>query len=151
MNEQNKKFSAIEKSISEIKAQNDFIKTSNNDIEKSLDFVSTQIENINVKIGKLEEDRKGFTNEIIALNDKIDNLTWANTKTCIEIRNVPNTKQRETMCCLFQMINQLQSYIDPKHQDLHLRDVYLTLFKKNAPSSTIIVEFMSTLDKERFL
>lgn len=150
--EQNIKFSAIEESISVIKSQNSTIHQSNCEIERSLDFVSHQIEDVNNKISLLEDDRKKILNEIIFINSKIENLECINRKTSVEIRNVPNSKKHESKSTLFGMIQQLQGSIGLENEYCsQIRDVYRMNYKSQSNVSTIVIEFMNTLVREKFI
>ncbi|XP_028166566.1 uncharacterized protein LOC114357242 [Ostrinia furnacalis] len=150
--EQNEKFSAIEKSIAEIKSQNTTIHQTNCEIERSLEFVSHQIDDVKDKISHLEVERKKMSSEIISINNKIENLECINKKTSVEIRNVPNSKKRESKSTLFDMIQHLQTGISLEDEYCgQIRDVYRTNYKSQSNVSTVVIEFMTTLAKEKFI
>lgn len=150
MDQQNLRLIALEKHMSEIKSQNNAIHASNVDIEKSLDFMSSQLQQVETKIGTLEAERKKVVEMIYVLDKKQEYVERQQKKTSIEIRGVPK-KQDESKKDLFDMIAKLSTAINHELLPHDVRDVY-RLFSKHKPdTTTVIVEFSSTLIQDLFL
>lgn len=149
---QDNRLDKLEKSIMEIKKQNDTIQNTNTDLKKSMNFVSDQVREIQDKITTLEEERKDITQQIDVIHIKIENMERISKKTSVEIRNVPK-RQKEGKKDLFSMIEKLHNTVEPQEKvDAGLlRDVYRLPSKPNAVTTTVVAEFSNTLAKENFL
>jgi hypothetical protein len=150
LQQQNLRMDALEQHISEIKSQNNTTIEKNLDIEKSIQFVSEKVDDLQVTITKLERDRKNMAAQISQIEDKCDSMERFARKFCIQIRNVPKQKG-ETKDKLFEKISQLSSYLSFHLHASELRDVYRMPSKPDLANSTIIAEFSSTITKSKFL
>ncbi|CAG9790372.1 unnamed protein product [Diatraea saccharalis] len=148
--QQNSRLDILEKYITEIKAQNESTLQKNLDIEKSIEFVTDKVNNLQLSINALEDERKGLTSQISKIDDKCDMLERLSRKTSIQIRNVPNQKA-ETKEALFGMISRLANSLDIKLQVTDLRDIHRMPMKPGQASSTVVAEFSSTLHKSKFI
>ncbi|KAL0860191.1 hypothetical protein ABMA27_010498 [Loxostege sticticalis] len=148
--QQNSRLDIIEKHITEIKTQNDLTHKNNLDFEKSIEFVTAQLDDLQSTISRIEAERKQVSLQIANIGDKCDTLERLSRKTSIQIRNVPKQKG-ETKDKLFDMIKKLSTHLEIEFEKTALRDVYRMPTKPDQANSVIVAEFTSTLFKERFL
>ncbi|XP_059054943.1 uncharacterized protein LOC131848986 [Achroia grisella] len=74
--------------VAVIKLQNSEIKESNKDIEKSLEFISYQYEDMRRKVELLENERKCHITQIAVLKNKVEEMQRTLKSSSIEIRNL---------------------------------------------------------------
>ncbi|KAL0868367.1 hypothetical protein ABMA27_007885 [Loxostege sticticalis] len=147
---QDDRLDSLEKQLAAVNLQAISIQSSNLDIEKSIDFVSSQIKELETKISGLEQDRKSFNFEIATVNEKMENLERSLRKTCIEIRNVPK-RSKEQLQDLYQSAQSLASILKVNLNPNDIKDAYRLPGKKDSNCSTIIIEFNNTLIKDKIL
>ncbi|CAG5034207.1 unnamed protein product [Parnassius apollo] len=99
VNNQNVRLDNIEKKLALVTNQNVIIQQTNSEIEKSINFVSDRIDNLQKDVSNIEKDRKALESQINTINTKFDALEKYIRKTSIEIRNVPKIRgeNRETL------------------------------------------------------
>jgi hypothetical protein len=148
--QQNVRLDALEHQLSEIKSQTDTTLTKTRDIEESIGFVSTKVNDVQLSIDRLEEERKLLSTQITKLDAKCDTLERASRKTSIQIRNVPRQKF-ETKNQLFEMIKELTTTLEISLGPAELRDVFRLPSKGDLTNTTIVAEFSSTLTKDNIL
>lgn len=128
--------------VGELKAQNQQIKESNLEIEKSINFINKDYEDMRNKIKVIESERQEFLNSITSLEKKIQDMQLSSRTSSIELRNVP-AQERESVADLTNLItkvgNAVQFDISPKD----IRDVYRLPGKPNTNKS--IVAELSTV------
>jgi hypothetical protein len=119
-------------------------------IEKSIEFATTKLDDLQSIIQRLESERKLITDKITSIEDKCDTIERLSRKTCIQIRNVPkqNGENREK---LFNAVRMLSTSLGVNTNSYSLRDVYRMPSKPDRTNSVIVAEWSSTLDKETFL
>lgn len=150
MDNQNTRLDALEKLVTDIKRQNECIKSTNKDIEKSLGYISDQVSDLQTKIKILEENREQLMNSCISLQNKIETIERNAIKYHIEVRCVPK-RNMETKRDLFSLIQKLSSHLDIQLNVCDLRDVQRIPNKRDQSNSTLIVEFSNTIIKSEFL
>lgn len=141
------KFECLEKGLSKIKTG---IKSSNDEIEKSLVELSAQITDLDKKIDNLETERINTRAKIAELEEKNENLERTIRKTCIEIRGVPK-KKKEKKEDLHTMVASLLKNTGIDYSPNDIKDIYRLPSKENALTATIVTEFTNTFIKEKFL
>lgn len=144
------RFKAIDEKMSLIKIQNDVIKTTNDDIEKSILDVSARVEQVNSAIIKMEEDRMQLSNQILKINEKSEALERNLIKTCVEVRNVPKIKN-ESKADLYTYLKRLSNALNLSLEYAHVRDIYRLHSKRESETSSIVVELTSTYFKTNLL
>lgn len=144
--QQNSRLDVLERYISEIKSQNDTTLKKHLDIEKSIEFVTTKLDDVQLSISKLEDQRKEITSQMTALEEKCETVERLLRKTSIQIRNVPKQKA-ETKAQLFDMVRKLSTTLEIKIEECEMRDVYRMPSKPDQNNSVIVVEFSSTILK----
>lgn len=117
-------------------------------IEEATNFLSSQFEELKIRVIETEKDRQKDKEHIILLENKIEDLEKSQRKCSLELKNVPRI-EKETKTCLLNMVTQLASTlkIDIKHSDI--KDIYRTSSKlQNRP---IIVELLTYTQKTNIL
>lgn len=147
---QNERLAVLEKSISEVKAQNMTIQTTNSEIEKSVDFVSNQLKNLESKIDLLESDRKNLITQIQMVEERCEYLDRYSKKTSIELRNVPK-RGGEHLEDLYMAVSKLTNFLQLDIRMADLRDVYRLPSRQNSKNSTIVAELSNTLQRNQIL
>ncbi|CAH2242788.1 jg24152 [Pararge aegeria aegeria] len=150
MDKQNSRLDSLEKHITEIKRQNECIKSTNKEIEKSLGYISDQVSDLQTKIKFLEEDREKLMESCNFLQNKIEIIERNAIKSQIEVRCVPK-RITETKRDLFSLIQKLSSHLNVELNVCDLRDVQRIPNKRDQLNSTLIVEFSNTIIKSEFL
>ncbi|CAH2087992.1 unnamed protein product [Euphydryas editha] len=121
------------------------VQNNNNDIIKSMDFISKQYEEMKDKLIKLETERRSHLAYIQSLEIKIDNLETSQKQTSIEIRNLP-VQQTETKSDLLNLVKKIGMVTKINIDENNVRDIY-RLNKNKA----VVAEFSSVLLKEKIL
>ncbi|XP_037961667.2 uncharacterized protein LOC119690504 [Plutella xylostella] len=150
MEQQSARFERLEKNVADIKGQTSEIKTSNTDIEKSLDFLSAQVIDIEKKISSFEDEKKKLNVKVAEIDERVDALERNTRKTCIEIRSVPKAV-RESKQDLFNSIAKIATTLSMENLPTYIRDAYRLPSKDTAQTATVVVEFSNALTKETFL
>lgn len=144
------RLNAIESKVSLIQQQNDSIKSTNIDIEKSISDVSARIEMVQSTIVRIEDERKQLSKQILKLEDKCESLEKNLTKTCIEIRNVPKAKG-ESKRDLYSYSVNLSKVLNTVIEQHHIRDIHRLPNKKENETSSILIEVTNTYTKNNIL
>lgn len=147
MSSQNQRIENLEKHL--IKTVCEENTNTKKSIEKTLDTISEQINDLRTNIAVLDAERRKTMLQVSILDRKIENLEKASRKTNIEIRNVPHTT-KVTKDDLFKRVQCLLNACDITISNNELRDVYM-MPSKDKKSITIIAELPNTLVKERLL
>lgn len=137
----------LEKHIADIKIQNDTTHNKHLDIEKSINFVTTKLDDLQLTINKLEDKRKKIEFQATAIQEKCEMLERLSRKTSIQIRNVPKLKA-ETK---FGVVKILSTTLEIKIEERDMCDVYRMPSKPDQNNAVIIAEFSSTLLKGKIL
>lgn len=133
---QETKFETLNSSINTLIEQN-------NDIQKTVDCMSTQYNDLVSKLETVERDNNNLKSYIKNLETKIDILEKDSKSTTIELRNVPKQSQ-EDKSSLCSTIKNLGTAIGSKSpiEELEIRDIYRTR------TEAIVVDFTTTARKE---
>lgn len=147
---QDKRLNEIENKMSLITLQNDGIKNTNHEIEKSILDVSARIEQVQSIISRMEDDRKQLSNQILKIEEKCEMLKKNFVKTCIEIRNVPKVKNK-FKADLYNYLKNLANTFNLSLECQYVRDIYRLHNKKENETSSIVMELCSTCLKTNIL
>lgn len=141
--QQNLKFEKLMESMSVIKNQN-------NEIQKSMEFLSSKYDEVLEKMLKLEEKNKCYERKIESLESKIELLERNSRSSIVEIRNIPkqDPENKTLLCALVQKVGDVISQPLTK-SDIH--DVYRLKTKKESNCNNIVVNFTTTLCKDGFI
>ncbi|KAJ8726579.1 hypothetical protein PYW07_001277 [Mythimna separata] len=135
------KFAALLASILEISAQNC-------EIQKSMEFISKDYDDLKLKLAKLESEREADRRYVLDLEEKVENMERQLCSTKIEIRNVPQM-QEESKESLRTIVVQASNVLGIPISGNEIKDVFRTKNKNN--SSTITVDFMSSITKDNII
>lgn len=133
---QDKKFDILTDAISTLIEQN-------NQIKKSMEFMSAQYDTLLTKVNTLEQDNLNYKSQVQVLEKKLDSLERDSRSTSIEIRNIP-IAENENKQALTSTVKNICSIIGstPVLQDLELRHTY------RSRSNAIVAEFTTTARKD---
>lgn len=127
------------------------IKCSNSSIETSMTHLSSQNDELQKKIERLELQARKDKDYIVVLEDKLEDMQRESRKTHIEIKNVPRLPG-ETKEDLINMALKLSTAVDHKIEKCYLKDIYRIQPKGDkTKSGPIVLEFLSTIQKTDFL
>uniref|UniRef100_A0A1E1W9G6 FP protein C-terminal domain-containing protein n=1 Tax=Pectinophora gossypiella TaxID=13191 RepID=A0A1E1W9G6_PECGO len=118
--EQEKRFESLHTSVNTIKEQND-------ELTKSVDFMSKTYDEFVSRIQQLESERKDDKKYIQLLEDRVESLERRNRASGIEIRNVPKTtpervpESKEEFC---KLVKSMGTTLKIKIEDSDIKDVY---------------------------
>ncbi|CAG9117146.1 unnamed protein product [Plutella xylostella] len=147
--EQGKILQNLMAEIREVKSQNQAIKTSNKEIEKSIDFLNSKFEDLKNQINSLEGERKECRNMLTKIENKIQDLQCSSRSAGIEIRNMP-MKDKETTTDLLEIISKIGKVVALEVSPTEIRDVY-RLPGKAGSNKTIVAEFATVHKKQDVL
>lgn len=122
---------------------------------KSLDFLSTQYDELQIKVNQLESERKDYKKYVQTLEDRIDSLEFNNRATSIELRNLPK-QQSETKEALQSYIKCIGKELSIDVESRDIKNIFrvntkATSTAKPAGTSPIIVEFSSNTTKDKII
>lgn len=140
--QQDKKFTLLQSSVNGIKDQN-------NEIQKSIEFISLQYEEMKNKLEALEAERKHNISYIKSLEDRLDSMERNTRSSSIEIRNVP-MKTNETKEDLTSVIKNIGTALNVKIETSDIRDVF-RIPTKAETNKPVIVEFTRVPLKENII
>jgi chromosome segregation ATPase len=143
LQQQNKRMDVLEQHVSDIKCQNNTTIEKNIEIEKSIQFISEKVDDLQMSLKNLERNRKEIAAQISQTENKCDSLERFNRKTSIQIRNAPKGKG-ENKEKLFDMVSQLATSLSINLQSTELQDAYRMPSKQDQRNSTIVAEFSTT-------
>ncbi|KAL0895249.1 hypothetical protein ABMA27_011403 [Loxostege sticticalis] len=119
------------------------------DIRTSLDLMAEKHVALQVKVEKLEAERKADCVYIRSLEDRLDYLEKNSRSTHLEIRNIPAPSAESKTTLLDTFINTAKVLKVPlQHNDI--KDIFRINTKKST-NSTIIVNLASVLHKEKII
>lgn len=134
--------------VAEVKQQNVKIQQSNEDIEKAIDFLSKQYDNINAKVDTLERERKDNLAHIASLENKIYYIQKSLKSTVFEIRNVPASKP-ESKQDLLKIVQDTCNTLNVDVQPSQIKDIYRVVNKSGLTS--VVAECTSTFTRDAIL
>lgn len=126
------------------------IRQSITNIESSMNLLSAQNEDLKKKLDILDIERKKDRDYITVLEDKLEDMQRQNRKTCIEVKNIPSSKN-ETKEDLLRITNELSKTVNcPDFSNNSIKDIY-RIKRKDQNKNTIVVELTSTMTKTDLL
>lgn len=146
---QNSRLDKLEEYVN-IQEQNVAIQCTNQDIQKSINHLANDIKIVEEKIDSFELERKQMKLQVLSLEEKLDSVEISLLKTYAEVRNVPKLPT-EKKADLFRYVTTLTETLNLGVTKYDLKDVSRSPSKKESNSSTITIEFSSTLIKHNFL
>lgn len=134
--EQDQKFDTLNRTLKEQNAE----------LQRTIEFISTKYDEINMKVVKLEDLNSKNNNYIKQLEDRIDRLEFNSRAASIEIRNIPETSS-ETKESLRDLVTNIGNILHHplKNEDIH--QIYRSKAKHDTNGS-IVVQFTTTQAKE---
>lgn len=143
-NQQESKFNSLVASVSHISTQNE-------EILKSIGFLSNKYDEIVDKIKSLEGSQVKHIEYINVLENKIELLQRNACSTKVEIRNVPRI-QTETKTSLCEIVKKIGTKINCPIDVNDVRTIYRPKINKNSSQqSPIIVEFVTQNTKQELM
>lgn len=147
--EQDAAFKKLTSEIYTLKEQNLKAQETNAQVEKSLQFISSQYEDLKEKLIVMDKERKESKNYIAALEHKIDELQKRAKFSVFEIRNLPQQNTFETQEDLCNIVNKTCSVLGAEIQPSEIKDVYR--LKTKTATSTIVTEMTTVVAKNKIL
>lgn len=135
--------------VAELKKQNSEIQKTNLDIEKSMNFMNSQYEEVKGRVETLERERSELKEYAVTLENKIKDLQFSSRSACIEIRNFPS-KDKETYTDLVTNVTKIGSIINMDVPTSEIRDIR-RLPGKPGTYKPIVAEFTNVQTKNNFL
>lgn len=135
----------IEKLISAVEQ----IKMQNCEIQHSVEFLSHNLDSLKEQVQTLEKEQNKNTQYIQTLEEKIEKFESSARSTCIEIRNIPPSKQ-ESKTLLLETVTKTLNTIQLSVQSHEIRDVF-RITSKDPGNRPIIVDFTSVLMRDRVI
>ncbi|CAH0406228.1 unnamed protein product [Chilo suppressalis] len=139
---QDNKLLDLQKSITEIKKQNE-------EIFKSIDFISQKYDDLSLKISKLEDDKKESQNYITALEERLDFLEKKSRSTYVEIRNIPKMPS-ETKKSLSSLVEKIGQKLNVTIELRDIKDIY-RINTKSDDNKPIILELTTVALKDNLI
>lgn len=146
---QNEILKQLKQDVTAIKTQNTSIQLSNQEIEKSLQFLSDQFDRISVRVDSLERERKEQLSYISALEAKVEEMQRSLKSTSVELRNVPLEPSKESKEDLTNLVHQTCKVLTVDLHSSDIKDVYR--IKSKVGPSTVVVDFTRTIKKQEVL
>ncbi|KAJ2940772.1 hypothetical protein O0L34_g14883 [Tuta absoluta] len=125
------------------------VKDQNEDIKKSIEFVTARYDDMELQIKSLEQNRKEDQSRLALLEQKIESLQQVARVSTFEIRNIP-MKSEETKDDLCTMATQLAKVLDVPVNTVDIKNIHRGYAKHDAVKP-IIVEVQSVMLKEKIL
>lgn len=147
---QNTRLDSIEKSISRVETNICTLQSSQTEIEKSLIFLTDQLDTIQSNIDRTTSDLKNISEKVSVQEEKIDAIDRNFRKTCVEIRKVPKSPG-ETKEAQYALASNLLKNLEIDQNQGDIRDVFRIPTRKNPEESTMVIEFSNTLIKNKLL
>lgn len=152
---QSNRLDNIESYLKEVMDQNQGIRSSNTDIDRSIKSFHQDLKDLQTKISSMETERKEIYSNISVIQQKIERIEKRSLITSVELRNVP-LKHRETKQDLFNYVQSLCNTLKCELQHSDIRDVYRIPSKRDinkdrSASSTMVIECNNTITKLQLL
>ncbi|KAL4718739.1 hypothetical protein ACJJTC_002006 [Scirpophaga incertulas] len=150
--DQDHTFSLLRLEILQLKEQGAAIQATNTEMEKSLNFMSQQYEDLQEKLLRMEQERREDLNYIASLENKVDNLQKKLKFTVIEFRNLPcevESVRNETQQDLCKLIQKTCKVIQADIDQCEIKDIFRVKMKTGA--DTVVADLTSVLAKNRIL
>uniref|UniRef100_A0A2A4J7R2 AWS domain-containing protein n=1 Tax=Heliothis virescens TaxID=7102 RepID=A0A2A4J7R2_HELVI len=146
----------ISNDVTEVKSQNMSIQkkfaelqSSNDDVIKSIQFISSQYEEMRLKIETIEKTKKEQYDRIKILEDKIEELDRATCLSKLEIRNLPQ-KERETRNDLMKAVLNITETVNSNLEQNQVKDIY-RITNKTKQNSVVVVDVSTPMTKSNII
>lgn len=147
--EQEMILSRIISDVAEVKAEIKEVHKTNCEIEKTLEFVCKNYDDLKLRVDSLEKRREERDNHIEKLEDKIEELERNSRSTSIEIRGIP-VKQNETKSDLLSFVDNLHNKLKLEVEHGFIRNIYRTKGKPNG-DRPIVMDVTTPIKKYNIL
>lgn len=125
------------------------IKTTTQELEKSVSFLSSQIDGHAEKITGIEQQTTTQDETISTLKSEVENLRRESRKTFLEIRNIP-FETSETRITLSNCVTALCKSVDSDITPAEIKDIY-RISGKSGKNKPVVVEFTTQEKKQSIL
>ncbi|KAI5641777.1 hypothetical protein NE865_06081 [Phthorimaea operculella] len=129
-----------------IKAQNISIKSTNEQIEQSVKFLSDQFDSMSKRIDFLEKERKEHLLHISSLETKVEDMQRSLKSASVELRNLPLEPGKENKPELTNLVQRTCKVLAVDIHSNDIKDVYR--IKGKSGLSTVVVDLMRTTTKQ---
>lgn len=140
--DQDQKFQRLDSTLRDIRQ-------THQEIEKSIEFIGAQVEDMGSKVSTLEKMCKINEDEIVVLKEEIENLHRNSRIACLELRNVPS-KPKETKEDLTAMVENLCKTLKVNISAGNIKDIYRIPGKAGKPGP-ILTEMSGSMVKQTIL
>lgn len=154
--EQNKKIDSLQTALDEIRSQNTVIKTQNSEIrsqnselQKSIDFLSHKYDDAVNRINNIQAECNVTRDVVKTLESRVDYLERQIRVTSLEIKNIP-VSVPENRTTLLSVVERLGNIVKNPVTQNEIKEIFRIKSKSESVGS-VIVEFVSSSSKERFL
>lgn len=138
----------ITSDVEEVKAQNNVIQETNQELSKSITFLAGKYDELQQAVIDLRKERNDNLSYIKALENRVEDMQRSTKLSTIEIRNVP-TKATENQDELANIVQKTCQVLSVDLQRSDLKDVFRVSTKSS--KNTILAEFTSVLMKNRVI
>lgn len=137
--EQDSMFKKLVLDITEVKSKCNDIQKTNQELEKSLEFINRQYDEMQSRIKALEREKKENRDSLLSLEGKIQELQRMSRSSTIEIRNIPQN-EKETTADLVNTVLKIGTALNVNLQPADVRDISRG-YAKPGSHGNITVEF----------
>ncbi|KAI5651390.1 hypothetical protein NE865_00634 [Phthorimaea operculella] len=147
-NSQNLKFATLERSMTEIKAQNA-------GLQDSVKFISDMYDEMKKRLDVVESENTLYKARIQSLEDNLEQLERGSKSSSIEIRNIPLSPSEDSSKLSEHVIN-LGTAVNCQLQNSDIRDIFRIKLKpekgsENPVPGPILVQLTTTTKKENLV
>lgn len=147
--EQEKILKKLVTDISEVKEKCTNIEKTNMELERTLEFINKEYEDIKSRILVLEKDKKENRDCLINLEAKVNEFQRMSRSAAVEIRNIPQ-KDKETTSDLISIVSAVGRTVNTNLQPQDFRDIYRGPAKPGSVRN-IVVDFTKVQTKQELL
>ncbi|CAH0400557.1 unnamed protein product [Chilo suppressalis] len=126
------------------------VKTQNNDIRASIEFLSSKYDSVLEQVNTLKEEVSQNQKYIAILEDKLERFERSSRSTCIEIKNIPVEKS-ETKASLLKTFTDIGSLLSTTVHSHEIKDIFRINSKNSEKKTTMIIELTSVIAKDAYL
>ncbi|XP_013200662.1 uncharacterized protein LOC106143184 [Amyelois transitella] len=153
--EQDKVIDKLFLDIAELKKQNACIQSSSSEVEKSMQFLSKQYDELKNKLLEMEQERMENKRYISSLESQIDDMQKRLKFTVVEVRNLPvapaavQQNRQETQQDLTDLMLKTCGALNVDISTSDIKDIYR--IKNKIGSSVVVTELNSVITKNKIL
>ncbi|KAJ8734530.1 hypothetical protein PYW08_013780 [Mythimna loreyi] len=147
--EQSSSLAKLFSEVAELKTQNLAIQKANNEIEKSINFINNQYDDLMKHIDLLQKEKQTYRDCIQNLEMRVEDLQKLSRSSCIEIRNIP-LKEKERAKDLSAIVARVSAAVNLPLKENDIRDVY-RLPGKPGTVRPVVAEFATMETKNALL